>query len=55
MAVATEYGLFVNGELTEPASGEVRELVEPATGVSLARAAMAGEEEIGRASCRERV
>ncbi len=49
MAVATEYGLFVNGELTEPASGEVRELVEPATGVSLARAAMAGEEDVDRA------
>ena len=28
MAVATEreYGLFINGELTEPQSGEVREL-----------------------------
>ncbi len=49
MAVATEYGLFVNGELTEPASGEVRELVEPATGVPLARVAMAGEEDVDRA------
>jgi acyl-CoA reductase-like NAD-dependent aldehyde dehydrogenase len=49
MAVATEYGLFVNGELTEPASGEVRELVEPATGELLARAAMAGEEDVDRA------
>jgi acyl-CoA reductase-like NAD-dependent aldehyde dehydrogenase len=49
MAVATEYGLFVNGELTEPASGEVRELVEPATGAPLARAAMAGEEDVDRA------
>src|SRR5213592_4011980 len=31
MAVATgrEYGLFINGEFVEPASGEVRELAEP--------------------------
>ena len=49
MAVATEYGLFVNGELTESTSGEVRELVEPATGEPLARAAMAGEEDVDRA------
>ena len=51
MAVATdrEYGLFIGGELTESASGEMRELTEPATGEPLARA------EIGRASCRERV
>jgi aldehyde dehydrogenase (NAD+)/betaine-aldehyde dehydrogenase len=49
MAVATEYGLFVNGELTEPASGEVRDLLEPATGELLARAAMAGEEDVDRA------
>ena len=40
MAVATdrEYGLFIGGELTEPASGEMRELHEPATGEPLARA-----------------
>src|SRR5437867_5908156 len=49
MAVATEYGLFVNGELTESASGEVRELVEPATGEPLAKAAMAGEADVDRA------
>ena len=51
MAVATEreYGLFINGELVEPASGEVRELTEPATGEPLARAAMAGEGDVDRA------
>ena len=39
MAVATEreYGLFINGEIAEPASGELRELTEPATGEPLAQ------------------
>src|SRR5207253_2204325 len=51
MAVATqrEYGLFSDGALVEPASGEVRELREPATGESLAKAAMAGEGDVDRA------
>ncbi|MGI8478874.1 MAG: aldehyde dehydrogenase family protein, partial [Gaiellaceae bacterium] len=51
MAIATdrEYGLFIGGELTEPAAGEVRELTEPATGALLARAAMAGEADVDRA------
>jgi acyl-CoA reductase-like NAD-dependent aldehyde dehydrogenase len=51
MAVATEreYGLFIDGELVEPASGEIRELTEPATGAPLARAAMAGPEDVDRA------
>src|ERR687884_1678583 len=51
MAVATEreYGLFVNGERVEPASGEIRELTEPATGEPLARVAMAGEADVDRA------
>jgi aldehyde dehydrogenase (NAD+)/betaine-aldehyde dehydrogenase len=51
MAVATEreYGLFIDGELVEAASGEVRDLVEPAAGGTLARAAMAGEEDVDRA------
>ena len=51
MAVATgrEYGLFIDGSLVEPASGEVRELLEPATGEPLARAAMAGSDDIDRA------
>ncbi len=51
MAVATEreYGLFINGEPAEPASGEHRELVEPATGEPLARAAVANEQDVDRA------
>jgi acyl-CoA reductase-like NAD-dependent aldehyde dehydrogenase len=51
MAVATEqeYGLFVNGELVEPQSGEVRELTEPASGESLAHVATAGPEDVDRA------
>ena len=51
MAVATEreYGLFIDGEVVEPASGELRDLAEPATGVALGRAAMAGEPDIDRA------
>jgi acyl-CoA reductase-like NAD-dependent aldehyde dehydrogenase len=51
MAVVTEreYGLFIDGESTEPASGELRELREPATGELLARAAMGGETDIDRA------
>src|SRR4051812_11405948 len=51
MAVATgrEYGLFIGGELVEPASGEIRALTEPATGEPLARAAIAGEADVDRA------
>ena len=51
MAVTTgrEYGLYIDGELREPVSGEVRELVEPATGEPLGRAAMAGEADVDRA------
>ncbi|MBA3381689.1 MAG: aldehyde dehydrogenase [Actinobacteria bacterium] len=51
MAIATDrdYGLFIGGKLAEPASGEGRELIEPATGDPLARAAMAGEADVDRA------
>src|SRR5918992_2328554 len=51
MAIATEreYGLFINGELTEAGSGQVVELVEPATGEPLAKAAMAGGGDVDRA------
>jgi aldehyde dehydrogenase (NAD+)/betaine-aldehyde dehydrogenase len=51
MAVATEraYGLFINGETAEPASGEQRELVEPATGEPFAKVAMGAEEDVDRA------
>src|SRR5919204_3846008 len=51
MAVATqrEYGLFINGESSEPAGGETRELTEPATGEPLATVAVAGEADVDRA------
>jgi aldehyde dehydrogenase (NAD+)/betaine-aldehyde dehydrogenase len=51
MAVATgnDRGLFIDGEPAEPASGGLRELIEPATGESLCRAAMAGEADVDRA------
>ena len=51
MAAATgrEYGLFIDGETTEPTDGDVRELVEPAAGRLLAKAAMAGTADVDRA------
>ena len=51
MAVATEreYGLFIAGEFAEPASGEVRELSEPASAEPLARAAMGNDADVDRA------
>jgi acyl-CoA reductase-like NAD-dependent aldehyde dehydrogenase len=51
VAVATdsERGLFIDGASTEAASGEHRELVEPATGSSLGTAALAGEADVDRA------
>src|SRR5881275_864450 len=51
MTVATEreYGLFIDGELVEPQSGETRDLTEPATGAALARVALAGESDVDRA------
>ena len=51
MAIATEreYGLFINGETVEPQAGEIRELTEPASGESLARAAMAGPKDVDNA------
>jgi acyl-CoA reductase-like NAD-dependent aldehyde dehydrogenase len=48
-ATAREYGLFIGGELVEPASGEIADILEPATGDLLARAAMAGEADVDRA------
>src|SRR5205085_601458 len=44
-----EYGLFIDGATTEAASGELRDLSEPATGEPLGRAAMAGDEDVDRA------
>jgi aldehyde dehydrogenase (NAD+)/betaine-aldehyde dehydrogenase len=51
VAVATdsEHGLFIGGEVVEAASGEARDVVEPATGELLGRAAMAGEADVDRA------
>src|SRR3954454_1207917 len=51
MAIATgiEYALFITGETVEAASGELRDVVEPATGEVLGRAAMAGEADVDRA------
>jgi acyl-CoA reductase-like NAD-dependent aldehyde dehydrogenase len=51
MAVATEreYGLFINGESAEAASGELRQLFEPATGELVARAAVGNEADVDRA------
>ncbi|MGH3094146.1 MAG: aldehyde dehydrogenase family protein, partial [Gaiellaceae bacterium] len=51
MAVATErqFGLFIDGEGVDPADGEVRDLVEPATGNRLAQAATAGPADVDRA------
>src|SRR5206468_406290 len=48
-ATGSESGLFINGESVEPASGEFRDLHEPATGEPLSRAAMAGEQDVDRA------
>jgi acyl-CoA reductase-like NAD-dependent aldehyde dehydrogenase len=51
VAVATEreYQLFINGQATEASDGDVKELVEPATGDPLAKVAMATEADIDRA------
>jgi aldehyde dehydrogenase (NAD+)/betaine-aldehyde dehydrogenase len=51
VAVATgkDYGLFIDGASVEPASGELRELREPASGEPLGRAAMAGPDDVDRA------
>ncbi len=51
MAVATgnEHGLFIDGEPGEAASGESRDVFEPATGEVLGRASMAGEADVDRA------
>ena len=51
MAVATgnEHGPFINGESVEAESGELRELIEPATGEPIGRTAMGGEADVDRA------
>ena len=51
VAVATEreYLLFINGESTESSGGDLKELVEPATGEPLAKVAMGTEADVDRA------
>jgi acyl-CoA reductase-like NAD-dependent aldehyde dehydrogenase len=51
VAVATEheYLLFINGETTEASGGELKELIEPATGEPLAKVAMGTEADVDRA------
>ena len=51
MAVATEreYLLFINGESTEASGGDLKELVEPATGEPLAKVATGTEADVDRA------
>ena len=49
MAVATEYGLFIDGAVVEAVSGDVREVREPASDDLLAQAAMGGEPDVDRA------
>jgi aldehyde dehydrogenase (NAD+)/betaine-aldehyde dehydrogenase len=49
VAVATEYGLFIDGATVEAASGDMREVREPATDDLLAQAAMGGEPDVDRA------
>src|SRR3954467_11008072 len=49
IAAGQELGLFINGESVEPASGELRDLTEPATGAPLAQVAMANEQDVDRA------
>jgi aldehyde dehydrogenase (NAD+)/betaine-aldehyde dehydrogenase len=49
VAVATEYGLYIGGAVVEAASGDVRDLCEPATDELLARAAIGAEADVDRA------
>jgi acyl-CoA reductase-like NAD-dependent aldehyde dehydrogenase len=49
VAIEREYGLFINGEPAEPSAGELRDLIEPATGELLARFAVANERDVDRA------
>jgi acyl-CoA reductase-like NAD-dependent aldehyde dehydrogenase len=43
------YGLFIDGEQTEPGDGELRTLTEPASGRPLGEAALAGPADVDRA------
>src|SRR4051794_8724700 len=49
IAAGQELGLYINGESVESASGELRDLTEPATGAPLAQVAQANEQDVARA------
>jgi len=49
IATGSEHGLFINGERVEAASGEFRDLHEPATGDVLAKVALGGAADVDRA------
>src|SRR5216117_758619 len=49
IAAGQEHGLYINGESVDAASGELRELIEPATGEPLATVAVAAEVDVDRA------
>ena len=49
VAIEKEYGLYINGESTDSAAGELRDLAEPATGDPLAKVAVANEQDVDRA------
>jgi aldehyde dehydrogenase (NAD+) len=47
--IEKRYGLFINGEFVKPASGKYFDTVNPATEQTLARVALAGNEDVDRA------
>ncbi|HLS24346.1 MAG TPA: aldehyde dehydrogenase family protein [Beutenbergiaceae bacterium] len=47
--IASSYGLFINGEFTDAASGESLKTINPATEENLAEVAVAGEADVERA------
>src|SRR5690625_6132132 len=47
--IASSYGLFINGEFTEAASGEALKTINPATEEQLAEVAVAGEADVENA------
>src|SRR5918996_159872 len=53
--VRSEYGLFIDGEFVEPATGETFKTVNPATEEVLAAVSVAGPHDIDRAVTAARV
>src|SRR5699024_1566189 len=47
--IASSYGLFINGEFTDAASGESLKTINPATEENLSEVAVAGTEDVERA------